>query len=91
MLECEARKSQIYKEVGGRARCLWVQEPKTASQFTLSKASGTVSVSFVEVRDSIGTGGATWNAFTSVDGGNNTGWIFAEAPASTGNMFMLFY
>jgi hypothetical protein len=28
MLECEARKSQIYKETGGRARCLWIQEPK---------------------------------------------------------------
>jgi hypothetical protein len=28
MLECEAKKSQIYKEVGGRARCLWIQEPK---------------------------------------------------------------
>jgi hypothetical protein len=65
----------------------------TASQFTLSKASGTVSVSFVEVRDSIGTGGATWNAFTSngnVDGGNNTGWIFS-AVTSTGNMFMMFH
>jgi hypothetical protein len=28
MLDCEARKSQIYEEVGGRARCLWIQEPK---------------------------------------------------------------
>lgn len=28
MLECEARKSQIYKETGGRARCLWIQDPK---------------------------------------------------------------
>jgi hypothetical protein len=28
MLECEARKSQIYNETGGRARCLWIQEFK---------------------------------------------------------------
>jgi len=65
----------------------------TASQFTLSKASGTVSVSFLDIRDSNGTGGATWNAFTSngnVDGGNNTGWIFSGVAPSTGNMFMMF-
>ncbi len=29
MLECEARKSQIYKETGERARCLWILEPKS--------------------------------------------------------------
>ena len=28
MLECEAKKTEIYKETGGRARCLWIQEPK---------------------------------------------------------------
>jgi hypothetical protein len=28
MRDCEIRKSQIYEEVGGRARCLWIQEPK---------------------------------------------------------------
>ncbi|MGV0954738.1 MAG: hypothetical protein ACOYBR_10530, partial [Fluviibacter sp.] len=49
------------------------------SQHTLSKASGTVSVSYCTISDSVATGGATWNAFTTngnVDGGNNTGWIF---------------
>lgn len=63
----------------------------TASQFTLSKASGTVSVSYLDIRDSNATGGATWNAFTSngnVDGGNNLGWIFINV--GTGNMFMMF-
>jgi hypothetical protein len=29
MRECEIRKSQVYQEVGGRARCLWIQEPKS--------------------------------------------------------------
>jgi hypothetical protein len=28
MRECEIKKSQVYEEVGGRARCLWIQEPK---------------------------------------------------------------
>ena len=64
----------------------------TASQFTLSKASGTVSVSYLDIRDSNATGGATWESLTSngnVDGGNNTGWVFGDV--GTGNMFMLFY
>jgi hypothetical protein len=28
MYDCEVRKSEIYKETGERARCLWIQEPK---------------------------------------------------------------
>jgi hypothetical protein len=28
MYDCEIRKSEIYKETGERARCLWIQEPK---------------------------------------------------------------
>jgi hypothetical protein len=27
MLECEAKKAEIYNETGGRARCLWMREP----------------------------------------------------------------
>jgi hypothetical protein len=51
-----------------------------ATQFTLSKSSGTVSVSYLDIQDSNATGGATWNAFTSngnVDSGNNLGWDFS--------------
>lgn len=62
----------------------------TASQFTLSKSTGTVSVSFVDIRDSVATGGAIWEALEddgNVNGGNNLGWIFI---LSTGNMLMLF-
>jgi hypothetical protein len=29
MYDCEIRKSEIYKETGERARCLWIQEPKS--------------------------------------------------------------
>jgi hypothetical protein len=52
----------------------------TAASHTLSKASGTVSVSFCSISQSSATGGATWEAFTTngnVNGGNNTGWLFA--------------
>jgi hypothetical protein len=26
MYDCEVRKSQVYEETGGRARCLWIKE-----------------------------------------------------------------
>ena len=53
----------------------------TAASHTLSKASGTVSVSFCTISRSTATGGASWQALTSngnVDGGNNTGWSFGN-------------
>jgi hypothetical protein len=66
--------------LSGTAGNLIIIDSTTASQFTLSKASGTVSVSFVDVRDSNATGGSSWQAFTAngnVNGGNNTGWTFS--------------
>jgi hypothetical protein len=65
----------------------------TAASHTLSKASGTVSVSFCSISRSSGTGGATWEALTTngnVDGGNNTGWSFSAVAPSTGNFLMFF-
>jgi len=49
---------------------------------TIYKATGSVSLSFVSIKDIAATGGANFNAFTSngcVDGGNNTGWDFNSA------------
>jgi hypothetical protein len=54
------------------------------SAATVSKPSGTVSVSYLSIKDITATGGATWNAFTSsgnVDGGNNMGWDFGSGSA----------
>lgn len=65
----------------------------TAASHTLSKASGTVSVSFCSISRSSATGGAAWYAgTTSTNGGNNTGWIFTAPPSSaaTGNFIMFF-
>lgn len=50
------------------------------SPATLSKSSGTVSVSYCSIRDLTATGGATWQAYTTngnEDLGGNTGWLFA--------------
>jgi hypothetical protein len=54
-----------------------------AGTHTLSKASGTVSVSFCSISYSDATGGAVWQSNTSngnVDAGNNTGWNFSGGP-----------
>jgi hypothetical protein len=48
----------------------------TSAAHTLSKTSGTISVSYCTISNSTATGGATWLAYTSVDGGTNTGWVF---------------
>jgi hypothetical protein len=62
-----------------------INSSSPGSQFTLSKASGTVNASFLSIRDSNATGGATWNALNSLNVSNNTGWIFPG-----GNMFLMF-
>ena len=52
------------------------------SRATIYKATGSVSLSFVSIKDIAATGGANFNAFTSngcVNGGNNTGWDFNGA------------
>lgn len=56
-----------------------LQSSIAGSQATLSQASGTVSVSYLSIKDSNATGGATWQAYTTnnnIDSGNNTGWDF---------------
>lgn len=51
---------------------------------TISMASGTVVEEYMDIRDSTATGGATWYAGgTSINSGNNTGWIFGSAISPT--------
>lgn len=62
----------------------YLQSTLAGTQATLSQASGTVSASYLTVKDINATGGATWNAFYSngnSDDGNNTGWNFGGTPA----------
>lgn len=61
----------------------------TAATHTLSKATGTVSVNYLSITNSTATGGAIWDAgLDSINGGGNTGWIFA-APAAAGAFFSI--
>jgi hypothetical protein len=49
------------------------------TRFTLSDASGTVSVSYLNIQDSNAIGGANWISFVNlgnVNSGNNVGWQF---------------
>lgn len=62
---------------GGSGQLISLRSSTNGSQFTLSKSSGSVSRSYLDIKDSIATGGATWEAGVgSVNSGNNTGWIF---------------
>jgi fibronectin-binding autotransporter adhesin len=61
-----------------------INSSTAATAATLSKASGTVYGSYLSIRDSTATGGATWYAGpTSTNTSNNTGWIFARLPIVT--------
>lgn len=64
--------------VNGAAGSLTTIQSSTAgTTATVSKASGTVSADYLNIKDITATGGATWNAGgNSVDLGNNSGWIF---------------
>jgi hypothetical protein len=58
----------------------FLQSTSAGTQATLSQASGTVSASYLTIKDINATGGATWNAFTTnnnIDAGNNLGWDFS--------------
>ena len=64
---------------GSSGNLVSIRSSTPATQFTLSKSSGTVSVSYLDIQDSNATGGATWQSFTSngnVNSGNNLGWDF---------------
>jgi hypothetical protein len=74
---------------GTSGKLLTINSSSVGTQATLSKASGTVSVSFLSVKDSAATGGATWNTTSSIDGGNNTGWNGLISIKS--NFFLLFF
>jgi hypothetical protein len=65
--------------VSGTAGNLVTITATSTGAATLSKTSGTVSVSYCNISKSNATGGATWRALTAdgnVDGGGNSGWTF---------------
>jgi hypothetical protein len=58
----------------------YLQSTLAGTQATLSDTSGTISTSYLSIRDINATGGAVWRAYTTnqnVDAGNNDGWDFS--------------
>ena len=61
----------------------YLQSTTPGTQATISDASGTNTVSYLTIRDSIANGGATWLAYTdqgNIDAGNVDGWDFGISP-----------
>ncbi|XOV93255.1 MAG: MBG domain-containing protein [Bacteroidota bacterium] len=46
---------------------------------TLSQATGTVDAEYLEIKDNVATGGATFNAYSSLNQGNVSGWTFFKS------------
>ena len=56
-----------------------ILDSTSGSAFTLTKSSGTITVTGCEIYNSTATGGAVWVALSSIDGGGNSGWVFSSA------------
>ncbi len=55
-----------------------LQSSITGVQTTLSQDSGEVNAEYLVLKDNNATGGATFNAITTINLGNNTGWNIDE-------------
>lgn len=53
----------------------------SSTRTNLSKTSGVVSGNYLSISNTNATGGATWYAVNSTDGGNNLGWQFAASDS----------
>lgn len=78
---------------GAASNLVTITSTAPGTPATLSKASGTVTASYLDIADSTATGGATWDADIArgnVDHGGNSGWVFGVvAPPPTGGSFSL--
>lgn len=73
---------------GESGKVLTLQSTSVGVPFTISKASGIVSVDYLTIKDSTASGGATFYAgANSTDGTGNTGWTFSAAPVTNSSIF----
>lgn len=62
---------------GTASQLISLRSSSPGTQWTISDASGSNSVDYLDIQDSAATGGATFTAGTnSINSGNNTGWVF---------------
>lgn len=71
----------------------YLESTIAGTQATITDSSGSNTVTYLSIKDSNATGGATWDALdaTNVNAGNNNGWLFTVPPSgSNGNFFLMF-
>jgi len=75
---------------GTSGNLVTLNSTSSPTQFNLSKATGTVSVSWLSVTDSNVGGGATWTASNTTFVSNNTGWGSGPVYTINGQFFQFF-
>jgi hypothetical protein len=79
---------------GTAGNLVTLQSSSAGTRATLSKASGSVDVSYLSIKDSAATGVATFQAKPhngNLDAGNNTGWTFPYDTVALASMAMTAY
>ena len=68
---------------GAVGKLITLARTGASGTWTISDTTGTNTSDRLSISNSAATGGATWNANNSIDGGGNSGWIFpALGPAN---------
>ena len=70
-----------FTAIGSLGHVFQLTTSVAGGQATLSKASGIVLCDWLNVRDSIATGGAAWYAGSNSVGNNTSGWAFTDGSA----------
>lgn len=70
----------------------YLQSTTPGTQATISDTAGTNSATYLYIKDSAATGGATWSASGAgnINAGNNTGWTGLPALSGSSNFFFMF-
>ncbi len=79
----ESNKTQTintYLKADGTCALPIILHPSNIAQATISQATGTVTISYVELHDIDATGGATFTGNFTSNLGNNTGWTIPSSP-----------
>jgi hypothetical protein len=61
---------------GTAGNLVTINSSTAGTQATISKPSGVANPQYLSIQDINATGGAIWNAYSSTNSGNNTGWNF---------------
>lgn len=77
-----------FQATGNATNKIIMNTASGTGEATLSKSSGIVSCDYLDLTNCHAEGGATWYAGShSTDNGNNTGWLFEDAPVTNNSGF----